>query len=72
MTPAQARQFARRWRLATAAELKELRNTPVRIKFRQLCALMAMAHQLDWDEKDPAEDARVCERWQRLRKIYGV
>jgi len=72
MTKAEARAFKRRWRLVNEFEKKELRRTSIETRFRQLAALMASAKQLGWDEALSEGEAEVWDRWQRLRKAYGV
>jgi hypothetical protein len=54
------------------AEREELRATPPALKLRQLAALMASAAAFGWTEALAAEEQEVRERWQRLRKAYGL
>ncbi len=72
LKPSEARAFRERWRIVNAAEREELQATPPEIKLRQLAALMASVAQLGWTEALAAEEAEVRERWNRLRRAYGV
>ena len=72
MTKEDADAFRARWKLVNHAEREELRATPVEVKFRQLAALMASVEQLGWTQALAEEEAEVRERWNRLRKAYGV
>lgn len=72
MTRAEARAFVRRWRLVNEMERQELRATPPAVKFRQMAELMALGKQLGWDKALAEGDDEVRERWNRLRKAYGV
>ena len=67
-----ARAFQSRWQAANEAEREELRRTSVEIKLQQLNSLFAMARQMGWTEALAAEENEVRERWNRLRKAYGV
>jgi hypothetical protein len=64
--------FKARWRLVNETEVAELRRTPLEVKLRQLEALMASVDALGWREVLASEEAVVRERWQRLRRAYGV
>ncbi|HEY1858836.1 MAG TPA: hypothetical protein VGG61_00670 [Gemmataceae bacterium] len=74
MTKSEGRAFKRRWRLVNEFEKKELRRTSLETKLRQLAALMASAKEMGWDEvlARAQGEREVWERWQRLRKAYGV
>lgn len=72
ITKAEARAFRRRWKAANAAEIEELRSTPISQKFRQLAALMASAKQLGWTKTLEKEEADVRDRWNRLRRAFHV
>lgn len=72
MTRAEAQAFRARWQLVNDAEREELRATPMAVKARQLGTLMGWAGQLGWTESRAAEEQVIRERWQRLRKAYGV
>ena len=72
MTREEARAWKARWALVNEAEIEELRSTPVSLKMKQLGTLMAWSSALGWEEALAAEDAEVHERWNRLRKAYGV
>ncbi len=70
MTPEQARAFKRRYELAAEREREELRRTPIDVKFRQLCSLMASVETMGWCEQLAEGDEEVRRRWQRLRKAH--
>lgn len=72
MTKAEARAWKARWEAVNAAEREELRRTPMELKTRQLTTLMAWAKDFGWTEELAAEADEVRERWNRLRRIYGV
>lgn len=57
MTPKEARAWVARWELVNAAERRELRVTPLAVKFRQLAALMASVGPLGWTEALAEEDS---------------
>ena len=71
VSPEDARQYLERWKLVEEREIIELRNTPIEIKARQLCALMASRNLF---REDPDRERGVREvqaRWARLRKALG-
>jgi hypothetical protein len=72
MTKAEGSAFKRRWQLVNQFEKKELRGTSLDTKFCQLAALMASAKPLGWSKALAEGEAEVWERWQRLRRAYGV
>ncbi|MBI3976670.1 MAG: hypothetical protein HY331_00650 [Chloroflexi bacterium] len=72
MTKAEALAFKARWEMVNAAEIEELRATTPEKKLRQLAAMMALAKQLGWTDALAAEEGEVRERWNRLRRAYGV
>jgi hypothetical protein len=72
MTREEGRAYQARRKLVREVERQELRSTPIATTFQQLAAMMASAKALDWDEALAAEDAVFWERWQRVRKAYGV
>ena len=69
LSPAEARAWRRRWALVNAAEIKEMRGTPVWIKLRQLSAMMASARFFPKTAAEKAEEAGVRDRWNRLRRM---
>jgi len=72
VTKAEARAFRARWQAVNAAEVEELRGTPVEEKMAQLAALMASVDASGWAEALEAEDTKVRERWSRLRRaLHG-
>jgi hypothetical protein len=54
-----------------AAELRELRATPLAQKARQTAALMESAKKLGWIEKLDLQEKEVRSRWNELRKAAG-
>ena len=72
ITKPAAQAFRRRWEAVGAAELEELRRTPVATKFRQLAALMASVQELGWEQELASEETEVRNRWKRLRRACGV
>jgi hypothetical protein len=70
LTRAEARAYVARWQRVNAAEIQELRRTPMAVKLRQLAAMMATARALGWTEALAEGEAEVWERWNRLRKAY--
>jgi hypothetical protein len=72
MTKAEGRAFKLRWRRVNRFEEEELRQSSLDLKLRQLAALMASVKPLGWTEALAEGEAEVRDRWQRLRKVYGV
>ena len=72
LTKTEARRYRKRWQAVNAAERRELRATPIKLKFLQLAALMASAKKFGWDGSLAAEEAEVRDRWSRLRKSLGA
>jgi hypothetical protein len=64
-------EFKKRWAMVNAAELRELRATPLREKARQTAALMESAKRLGWIEMLDAQEEEVRDRWNALRKAEG-
>jgi len=54
--------------LANAAELQELRATPLTDKARQTAALMESARSLGWMDRIDLQEEQAWERWNALRK----
>lgn len=70
LTLSDAEAFKARWSAVNAAEIAELRATPVAIKAKQLAALMASMTALGWTHA-PGEDEQARERWNRLRQVLA-
>ncbi len=68
ITKREARAYRSRWKAVNAAELEELRRTPIAKKLLQLSALMGSVKQLGWTRAFKKEEAQVRKRWMRLRK----
>jgi hypothetical protein len=71
LTPEDAHQFLERWRLVEEQEIRELRNTPIETKARQLAALMASRGLFGEDPEREKGVREVRARWARLRKALG-
>jgi hypothetical protein len=54
--------------LANAAELEELRATPLTDKAHQTAALMESGRSLGWMDRKDLQEEQVWERWNALRK----
>ncbi len=68
----EAQDYKRRWELANAAEIEELRSMTPTEKFHQLVALMASVDDAGWREALQEEEAEVRARWIRIKEFYGV
>ena len=68
--PDPAATFRDRWRRVNAAEIEELRRTPMETKLRQLAALMASCDAMGWTPKLAAEEEQVRALWIRLREAW--
>lgn len=69
ITRPEAKAFKKRWSAVEAADVAELRATPVSRKLAQLIALMSSAPLFGDSDRRAADEAEVRARWQRLRKI---
>ncbi len=72
MTKKQARDYMRRYAALGRFKVKELRATPLEVKFGQLGALFSSAKAMGWEEALGAEDAIAHARWSRLQRAYGA
>ena len=72
MTKVEAQAWKRRWEAVNAAEIEELRRTPFEVKLRQLASLMASVDGMGWREALVSQNAEVLQRWNKLRRHYGV
>ncbi len=72
LTREQAESYMARWEPVREIELEELRATPIEVKFQQLAGLMASGRALGWIPPDRFDDQEVRDRWQKLRRAYGV
>jgi len=63
-----ALNYLRRWLLASAAEIAELRTTPMEIKLRQLASMMASHSLFDDAAMREKEDLELRARWARIRR----
>jgi hypothetical protein len=70
MTKQAARAFLARWKALNEIERRELRETPMVEKFRQLEALMQSAIVFGWGGEDRAATEAVRFRWRLLRERY--
>lgn len=60
----------KRWKNVNAAELRELRQTPLSTKILQLATLMSSVKAMGWDRALSREEGEARIRWQRLKKVY--
>jgi len=72
ITPEEARDYLDRWALVQAAELEELRRTPMDTKLRQLASLMASRKYFTEDAAREHGVAEVRQRWARLKQVLGA
>jgi hypothetical protein len=72
VTKAEIRASAKRWARMNAYERKELRETPIEEKLRQLAALMQSCDALRYAERLKDESNTARERWRQLRRAYGL
>lgn len=61
-----------RWEAVNAAEIEELRRTPMSQKMRQLAALMVSVKEFGWYKTLSEGELELRERWNRLRNAYHV
>ena len=66
------RQYAKRWEAVNAIEIEELRRLTPEERLRQFFALMELGKRMGWRTSTDEEIAMVRDRWNRLRKAYGV
>ncbi len=72
ITKSEALAFRKRWNMINDAERKELRNTSLIEKIRQLAALMSSVKEMGWTKALTAENKEVRNRWNKLRRYYRV
>ena len=72
MTKAEVRAWAARWKMVNEFQREELAKTPPAVKLRQLASLMDLAKRLGWRKTLAEQKTKIWERWQKLRKAYGV
>jgi hypothetical protein len=65
---AEAQAAKKRWENINAAEIRELRRTPLSEKITQLAALMASTKAMGWDTAPSDEEIEVRMRWLSLKK----
>lgn len=70
LTPAQAKEFADRWKRVNQAEIDELNATSPEILLRQLDSLRSAVDTFGWREELDKETEEVRERWNRLRTLF--
>jgi len=64
--------FKKRWEAVNAAEIEELRRTPISKKMQQLASLMASVKELGWYKILSEGEAELRDRWNRLKEAYHV
>jgi exopolyphosphatase/pppGpp-phosphohydrolase len=72
MTKAQARAYVDRWRLVNQHEIRELRAMTLEEKLRVAAQLHEVGKHIGWNGHRERGVAEVRQRWQRLRRTYGV
>jgi hypothetical protein len=70
LTREELRAYLSRWQKVNARELKELRDSSMTQKIAQLNALILSVNQMGWIESLEEEEAKIQNRWNRLRKAY--
>lgn len=70
LTKEEAEAFKMRWEAVNAAEIEELRRTPMSQKLRQLAALMVSVKEFGWYKALSEGELELRERWNRLRNAY--
>ena len=64
--------FKKRWEAVNAAEIEELRRTPISQKMQQLASLMGLVKELGWYKILSEGEAELRNRWNRLKDAYHV
>jgi hypothetical protein len=72
MTRRQAREYKERWRKVNARQLRELRTLTPEQKLDQWARLWIWVKEFGWDKALAAEEQQVRDRWNRIRRAYGV
>ena len=67
----QASIYKQRWEQIHLVQTRELRTTPVSLKFKQLCFLMNSFYVAKRDKKREKEISEVRKRWVRLKTGWG-
>ncbi len=70
ITKAQAKLFKKRWAIANAAEIEELRQTPASKKLRQFSLLLLCAPHFRKPRKPAGEELELRNRWNRIRRAF--
>lgn len=68
LTKKQAKLFKARWQRIAEQEIRELRATPMLIKFEQLCFLMDSFNSGPSDKEREKQAIRVRKRWLALKR----
>jgi hypothetical protein len=68
----QARAFKKRWKMVNAAEMEDLRSTPVSEKFQKLSSLLLSAKHFHRPKNLAREESEIWERWNRIRRAFRV
>lgn len=69
--PEDAHAYFQRWTVVNAAEIEELRRTPMEKKLQQLSSLMASRDLFTTDSRREQGIEDVRSRWARLRQVLG-
>ena len=68
LTKKQALTYKQQWKNVESAQIRELRATPMPLKFKQLCFLMNSFPLRSSDRNGEKEENKVRERWMKLKK----
>ena len=70
ITKKEALAFRKRWQLANAKEIEQLRKTTLGKQLEQTAALMASVDAMGWRKTLRSDETVVWERWCKLREKY--
>lgn len=70
MTREDVKAWQERWQRVNEHQRQELQARSPEEKLVQLAVLMEEARLLKWSEALSAEDEKVWQRWQQLRRAY--
>ena len=68
LTKKQAMRYKDQWQQVEKVQARELRLTPIFLKFKQLCFLMDSFRSVSVDEAREKESNKIRRRWTLLRK----
>ena len=68
LTKSQVLAYQQKWKRVELARDRELRKTPISLKFKQLCFLMNSFRFMFSDDEKENEISEVRRRWTALKK----